>query len=501
MNGRESREKLGTVRLGDGMRCLGDAEQFGEVTRLVSAGTRIVLSALAVLTALGCGSSADSSSGSAPTTRATSITAAPGTTETSAPMMGGEGCSESSPVIQPESFTFQGLDEESLRATPAEVRLPSEAGFPTDVVAVGDDVIVLEEVTDIDHTSGTGASQYSRADLMLRRVAADGSTRWALRLGTFVESYQTNQHGSLVIDGEALRVLWPRYDGELPAPLYTAVPATLVLSTVDTDGHLDSEVDLLSVPALDPAATPALLATAIGGAGSVSVIRVDGILLVIETFDHNGRLLWRDELESSASPLQLVTVLADDEVAAAWGSHLARWTADGARKWDLALDPSSLAPITPTPDSPGADLVVGMTDDGTWFCAIDTNGQLLLRTPEARRFWGSAERAWWTESGLMILSSFIALSANDNLIVLGRDGETQWDIQLAASGDVLPAPGSGIHDATLTDTGDILLAAAITGYPPGAEITYDNLETWKALIRLPAPAGSGDLSQLPISTG
>src|SRR5690606_19222268 len=227
-----------------------------------------------------------------------------------------------------------------------------------------------------------------------------------------------------------------------------------------------------------------------GADGSVASGRVDGVTLVVDTFDSSGRPLWRDEIEASPSPIPLVAGLADDEVTAAWGGHLIRWTADGDRKWDLQLEPWSLAPVTPESGSSGADLVVGMTGDGSWYCAIDPDGRLVLRTSEARGLWGSAERAWWTESGLLLLSSYITLSASDNLIVVGRDGNTLWDVQLAWSGDVLPSPSSAVHDATVTDTGDVVLAAAVTGYPAGAEATYENLESWRALIRLPAPAGS-----------
>lgn len=400
-------------------------------------------------------------------------------------------------MAEPGDFDFMAL-EEGLRDTPAEVRLPADAGFPTEVVAVGEDVVLLEETTDIDHSSGSGESLYSRSDLVLRRVATDGSTRWTVRLGTFVDWYRNYQQSSLVLDGETVRVLWPRYDGELPAPLYTAVPATLVMSAVSADGHLESEVDLQPISAPDPAETGVSFTTALGAGGTVASGRVNGGTLVVDTFEPSGRALWRDEIEASPSPIPLIAV-ADDEVAAAWGGHLIRWTADGDRKWDLPLGPSSLAPITPDSGSSSTDLAVGMAGDGNWFCAIDSNGRLLLRTSEAQRSWGSAERAWWTESGLMLLSSFIALGANDNLIVVGRDGDTLWDVQLAWSGDVVPSPSSAIHDATVTDTGDIVLTAAVTGYPPDAETTYENLESWKALIRLSAPAGDGDLSDLPIA--
>jgi len=51
-----------------------------------------------------------------------------------------------------------------------------------------------------------------------------------------------------VLDGDVVRVLWPRYEGELPGALYTAVPGTLVLSAVRTDGVLDSVLASVPVP-------------------------------------------------------------------------------------------------------------------------------------------------------------------------------------------------------------------------------------------------------------
>jgi hypothetical protein len=323
---------------------------------------------------------------------------------------------------------------------------------------------------------------YSRADLALRRIDATGATVWTLRLGTFVELYRTYQDASLVIDGDLVRVLWPRYDGALPAELYTPVPATMTLSAVRADGTLESEIELGDLPAPDAPAAGAVVVTALGTDGTAAIGTITGNDLQVDAFSPTGEAKWQDNL--SAPPLRSIpqiAVLADSQVVAASGGQLARWDQDGRRQWDLALDPTSLAPIWSDSSNAAAsgDVLLGFgRDEGAWFCALDANGRITTRTAEARRFWGEAERAWWTESGLMVLSSYVALGANTNLITFDANGTVLHDVQVAGSGDVFPAPGSAVHDAATTGAGDLLLAAAITGYPPGADTGYENLQSW-----------------------
>jgi hypothetical protein len=243
--------------------------------------------------------------------------------------------------------------------------------------------------------------------------------------------------------------------------------------------------------------------TALGTDGTAAIGKITGNDFLVESYTPTGEAMWQDNL--SAPPprsIPQLAVLADSQVVAASGGQVVRWDEDGRRQWDLALDPTSLAPIWSASSNKdaSADLLLGFgRDNGAWYCVLDAEGRVAMKTAEARRLWGDAERAWWTDSGLMVLSSYVATGANTNLIAFDGDGAVVRDVQIAGSGDVFPAPGSAVHDAATTGAGELLLPAAITGYPAIGEADYESLQSWKALIRLPAPAGDGDLSDLPIN--
>lgn len=413
-----------------------------------------------------------------------------------------DACRQPPPAASSESPDEGGLLEERLRGTEADVRLPTREGSAVEIGAVGEDIVLLEEVTRSEYDESTGTSERRQADLSLRRVAADGSTRWTAPVGTFVPPYRTDQR-SLLVDGGRVRVLWSRADVDLPDPLAAGAPATLVVSTFGPDGALASEVELQAVPAADVDRAWMSSRSAIGSDGSVAVGSVEGDTLVVDSFDPDGRARWKDEIEgapaSAGTPRTppVVIVLPGGDVVAAWAGSVVRWAPDGDRRWDVRLEPADLTPIHPGTGDGEADLLITMDEPRHWFCAVDADGRVTLRTVESVWGWGPAARAWWTESGLMLLTSLAGLGINDNLVVIGLDGSTRWNVPLAASGDVLPAAGSVVHDATVTDAGEVVLSALVTGYPPGASNAVDDLEQWDTLLHLAPPAGSGDLASLP----
>lgn len=466
-----------------------------------------ILAVLMLAMSLGCNAareasppSSASSSASAPVTAVSIV----GTPTTSAPS--GAGCGDRPPTAFAPDVRFEGLDERSLRGTPSEVRLPAEVAATDAMVEVDGDFVVLEYATQTTYDAAAGRPVYSQADLLLRRFDSSGATEWTLRLGSMVDFYRTFGILALTTDGEVVRVLWPRFDGDLPALLYEPVATTAVVSTVGVDGLVLSQVDVRSIAAQQDSLEALRFAAALTNDGSAAVGEVDGDVFTVTVFDPDGKLRWQDQLSSPAAtrqlPLPLLVVLPDGDLVGASGGKLVRWRPDGEHAWELPLEPRSVKPISDLTSggsmNPAPDLVLGfgLGGEATWFCSLHSDGSLAMRTVEARYPWGEAERSWWTPNGLMILTTLISLGTNSNLVLVAHDGVVRRDINLASTGDVI-GPGSQVSDSLTSDDGSVVLLMSLTDRSTDASAA-DDLESWSALVQLTSPAGTGDLSAVPI---
>lgn len=402
----------------------------------------------------------------------------------------------------PGEVAVAEFDDARVRGTSGEARWPAAEGDALAVVPLADDAVVLERQTESHLASGgtvPGTFEYTKAQLRLRRLRRDGSTVWTTDLGVVAPWYLEGAGRLLVADGDTVRVLWPRFDGPLPAQLDGVVPATAVLSSVRVDGTPQDQVDVrpLSQPADRPRYTmPWRMSLAPSGSVTLGVIGAS--TFAIENFDPKGVRRWSDEL-SSTDGVESIVLDGGDLVYGASGGRLVSWGRDGARRWAIDLVPDSMAGVADVSgEREGAPAVaLSFHSPQPWLCAIDAEGHARLSGSLGSMGPPSIAGAWWGTRGLMTFVESITLGSSHELLTMDETGTITRNIAMASSSDVLGVPGSFVNDVAVSK-GELWMVGTRLDYAAGKKPSSETLENWTSLIRLAAPAGDGDLANVPV---
>lgn len=468
-------------------------------------GRNLASASVALVLALsGC---TDGSDRSATASNADTTKAPTASTSTSLPSgpQADRGCT--SPPPESSDPEWRALDHVALRSTDSYTRLPTPERGAVATALLEEDLVVLEVSGSSESVPVGDSEQYETvvldAELWLRRIGLDGTTRWVTSLGTPTGFEADATPQMLRVTDEAVHIVWPRFDGAMPARYPDYERFTLVQSAVGFDGGVIGNVDL-EQGEIDPSRSGGLwtgsFALDAAGAAIVSELRGDGFH--VRKHQADGSIEWSATAQAGFEAKLLLAAI-DGNVAVASSGLVLLLDEHGHEQWRVSATPQELAAIRDVELTPGERetilLLAVSNETQPWLCVLDLNGEQRAAVDLGSNGIWDVIRAWPIEGGLLLYAQMPAVGVAHGLYVL--DFATQGrpvELILSGSGyDDEPQPGSGTGGIERLADGALVMIGYEEDWPArGPE--GDEFERRDFLLRLPPTAGNGDLDELPL---